>query len=391
MYRIDRDVNRLNSLTPTTFAELGFKERQHLQEWIAADPSVLGEDLLIIQKEFAGFDDTNERLDLLALDKQGNLVIIENKLDDSGRDVTWQALKYASYCSNLAKNDIRDIFQTYLNAQPGEHLNAEEELAAFVENGDYEDLELNQGVTQRINLVAGHFRKEVTSTVIWLRNFQVQIDCFRVKPYVDGNATYVNIERIIPLHEAEEYMIGMAKKSRDDLATLVGQRDKDQLRLEFWRAFLQEASEQGSMFANITPGPRAWIHTGSGIGGVHFAVVITDQLCMAELYIGRSNKEENKWLFDHLRERRENLEAAFSERLIWQRLDQKKACRIKTEIAGSLVDRDHWPKMIQYLVDRSARFEMTFTEPLQALGATMRQQDPGRNLETPPEQGDPNR
>jgi RecB family endonuclease NucS len=51
---------------------------------------------LIIQKEFDGFNDTKERLDLLALDKQGNLVIIENKLDDSGKDVTWQVIKYAS-------------------------------------------------------------------------------------------------------------------------------------------------------------------------------------------------------------------------------------------------------------------------------------------------------
>ena len=49
-------------------------------------PGCLGEELLIIQKEFSGFDDTQERLDLLALDKDGRLVVIENKLDDSGRD-----------------------------------------------------------------------------------------------------------------------------------------------------------------------------------------------------------------------------------------------------------------------------------------------------------------
>jgi len=42
---------------------------------------------LVIQKEFDGFNETNERLDLLALDKQGNIVVIENKLDDSGKDV----------------------------------------------------------------------------------------------------------------------------------------------------------------------------------------------------------------------------------------------------------------------------------------------------------------
>lgn len=56
-----------------------------MQEWIANNPESLDEELLIIQKEFDGFNDTNERLDLLALDKQGNLVVIENKLDDRER------------------------------------------------------------------------------------------------------------------------------------------------------------------------------------------------------------------------------------------------------------------------------------------------------------------
>ena len=70
-------------------------------------PEALGEELLIIQKEFDGFADTRERLDLLALDKDGRLVVIENKLDDSGRDVVWQALKYVAYCSNLTKAQIR--------------------------------------------------------------------------------------------------------------------------------------------------------------------------------------------------------------------------------------------------------------------------------------------
>ena len=115
MYLIDESVNRINRIERKTFSELNFRERDHLQEWIANEPSSLGEDLLIIQKEFDGFSDTRERLDLLALDLEGNLVVIENKLDDSGRDVTWQALKYVSYCSSLTKEDIRQIYQEYLN------------------------------------------------------------------------------------------------------------------------------------------------------------------------------------------------------------------------------------------------------------------------------------
>jgi len=96
MFTVNRQSNRITPVAIKTFSELGFSERRHLQEWLANQPDALGEELLIIQKEFDGFDDTRERLDLLALDKSGNLVIIENKLDDSGRDVVWQALKYAS-------------------------------------------------------------------------------------------------------------------------------------------------------------------------------------------------------------------------------------------------------------------------------------------------------
>ena len=58
MFRIFRDENRIEKLTQKTFSELGLKERQHLQEWIYKNPSCLGEELLIIQKEFSGFSET---------------------------------------------------------------------------------------------------------------------------------------------------------------------------------------------------------------------------------------------------------------------------------------------------------------------------------------------
>ena len=115
MYQIDKESNALIKMEERLFADLGFTERYHLQEWIAKNPEVLGEDLLIIQKEFDGFNDTNERLDLLAMDKTGALVIIENKLDDSGKNVTWQALKYTSYCSTLKTDQVIKMYQQYLN------------------------------------------------------------------------------------------------------------------------------------------------------------------------------------------------------------------------------------------------------------------------------------
>tara|TARA_Y100000589_G_C27056777_1_gene589678 strand:+ start:854 stop:1042 length:189 start_codon:yes stop_codon:yes gene_type:complete len=61
MFKIDRNTNAITPLEQKSFSSLGFREREHLQEWIAKHPSSLGEDFLIIQKEFSGFDKTQER------------------------------------------------------------------------------------------------------------------------------------------------------------------------------------------------------------------------------------------------------------------------------------------------------------------------------------------
>ena len=101
LFRIDPDNQKSEAMTEVEFAELGFQERRDIQEWVADNPGILGEDLLIIGKEFSGFDRTNERLDLLAVDADGKLVVIELKRDDTGADAHWQAIKYASYLSRV--------------------------------------------------------------------------------------------------------------------------------------------------------------------------------------------------------------------------------------------------------------------------------------------------
>src|ERR1700722_14402114 len=125
MFKVNREANSIEALESRTFAELGFRERHNLQECIAEMPSGLGEELLIIQKEFAGFSDTQERLDLLAVDKQGSLVLIENKLDDTGRDVTWKALKYESSFPTFPKRTYEAFFKKTLkkpNPHPAQNL-----------------------------------------------------------------------------------------------------------------------------------------------------------------------------------------------------------------------------------------------------------------------------
>jgi hypothetical protein len=364
MFSIDKNSNTIQKVKEKSFSELGFKEREHLQEWISKNPESLGEDLLIIQKEFDGFNDTHERLDLLAIDKQGNLVVIENKLDDSGRDVTWQALKYASYCSTLKKEQIRKIYQEFLdrNTSGG---NAEENLIDFFEANDFAEIAINSGQTQRIILVAANFRKEVTSTVLWLLNYKVRIQCFKVTPFENSGNLLLNIEQIIPMKESEEYIISMAYKIQENINTLEELKSRHLIRIEFWREFLKAVNQKSTLYQNVSPSKNNWLPGQAGMSGIHLNMVISNSYARSELYLSRNVTEENKFVFDELTKNKIEIERQFGGSLTWERLDDKKASRVKHQLdAVDYFNKDDWSKMIEFMVDGVVRMEKAFREPL---------------------------
>ena len=371
MYKIHKEKNRIERLENRSFVELGFKERENLQEWIANDPQVFGEELLIIQKEFSGFSETNERLDLLALDKQGDLVIIENKLDDTGRDVCWQCLKYASYCSSLSKDNIRKIYQDYLDKT--EHgSTAEERLSEFYENSEYEDININKGLTQRLILVAAKFRKEVTSTVLWLLNYKLRIQCFKVSPYSMGEQLFINFEQIIPTKDAEDYMIGMAEKTQDDLDSQKGLKNRHIIRREFWLKMIQEINKKSNLFQNISPSKYNWIGAGSGVRGIGFNFAVSKTYGRAELYIDRGEKDQNKEIFDKLYSQKDVIENEFLGNLVWEKLEDKRACRIKAETPGNVFEKENWPEMIGFMCDSMIQLEKALKKPIKKIGANLK-------------------
>jgi len=372
MFIINKEQNTIQEMEEKTFSELGFKEREHLQKWIVNSPDALGEELLIIQEEFDGFDDTKERLDLLALDKSGNTVIIENKLDDSGRDVTWQILKYASYCASLSKQQLRAIYQDYLNK-----INIKEDagdnLSEFLNGADFEELQLNKH--QRLVMVAGSFRKEVTSTVLWLlNNYKVRIQCFKATPYSYENQLFLNIEQIIPIKEAEEYTIKMAEKTQEDIETQDELKSRYKTRLSFWKILLDKIKEtENKSFQNINPSKENWISSSVGMNGVSLNFVVSRSYARTELYMSRSIKEENKFIFDELAKNKLEIEKEFGDKLTWERLDNKKASRIKHEKAGvSLYENKDWNTMIDFMIDSMSRMEKVFKKRLKSINQKLK-------------------
>ena len=366
MFLIDKEKNEAISISKKTFQELEFKERKHLQEWISKNTDILGERLLIIQKEFSGFDDTKERLDLLALDESGNLVIIENKLDDSGRDVVWQALKYASYCSSLTKNDIKDIFQKYLDAQ-GEKEHSEKLICDFLETEDFSEIELNSD-DQRIIMIAANFRKEVTSTAMWLLDHNIKIKCIKVTPYELNGQVFLDTEQIIPIVDAEDYLIKIANKKQEELINREKKQTRHTIRVEFWTQLLQEMNEKSDLFKNISPSKDNWIGCGSGYSGLSYNFVITSNYARIELWINKGAQEDNKEIFDSIYKFKGEIESSFGDQLDWQRRDDGKGSRIAYWLRDvNVFNEEDWPEMINFLTSNMVKFEIAMKKVLRSV------------------------
>lgn len=377
MYRVDLTINRISRLTQKRFCDLALRERDHLQEWLVHQPDALGEELLILQKEFDGFDETRERLDLLALDKEGNLVVIENKLDDSGRDVTWQALKYTAYVSTLKTVQVIDIFQKYLDRYCGGG-SASDKICEFLDVEDLQDAGLNPGNGQRMIFVAANFRREVTATVMWLISRGVTAQCFRVTPFTYGEELFLDLQQIIPPPEAADYMIGISSKEVEETAAQGTRQRALELRVQFWAQVLARLQADGvGIYANISPSRDHWLNAGSGVRSCSFSMIFSYREVRVELSLSRSEASENKHLFDQLFDRRNEIETAFGHPLDWRRMDNKKACRIGYTRAFDGYNKDFWPDMITWLSEHMQALVAAIQGPLRQAGQMLRLQDEG--------------
>jgi hypothetical protein len=368
MFIIDKQKNTVSGLVKKSFSELGFKERSNLQEWITQNPSILGEDLLIIQKEYSGFEGTNERLDLLALDKSGRLVIIENKLDDSGRDVTWQSLKYASYCATLTGDEILNIYQQYLNKH-SKGSSAEDKVSTFYDGREISDIEINKGeIQQRIILVSGEFRKEVTNTVLWLIKYGLNIKCFKLNLYTLNEQIFLDSEQIIPTHGTEDMIIKGAIKAREEAEQQEQLATRHEIRLKFWGKVLEDAKKKTNLLSGRTPTKDNYLTTGSGHSGTPYSLVVTKDYMRVEVYVSMNSYDESLKVFKELENQKDIIEKTFGSKLEWGDRVGEKACRIKFEKKGvNYFNETEWDNISTFLIDTLIRFDAAFREPLKVV------------------------
>lgn len=205
---INGSVEQLESVS---LEEIGFRERQDLQRWIEAYPEIVGPDLLVITTELDrwefGADRVRDRLDVLFLDSTGSLVVAELKRGEAPDTVDLQALKYAAYCSQLTVKDVVGDYARYHDTNESVASDTIVEHAPALQSGGIGPV--------KVRLVAETFRPSVTSMVLWLQDYELDIGCIEItaRRLADENAI-VTSRQILPLPVADDYLVQRRRKER---------------------------------------------------------------------------------------------------------------------------------------------------------------------------------
>ncbi len=215
IFSVPNGLDKAKKIHAGSFVNLNIWERKHIEEWVRTNPEMLGEDLLIVSIEFDKFSNSGDRLDVLAIDRAGNLVVIELKRDLTSAYADLQAIRYAAMVSSMTIELLIPYYILYRKKYFGDDLtedNAKSQIIEFVESDTFSELTIKP----RIILCSEGFSQEITATVLWLRESDIDISCITITPYkVDDNIIIVP-KIVIPLPEAKQYLIDIKRKEEHE-------------------------------------------------------------------------------------------------------------------------------------------------------------------------------
>jgi hypothetical protein len=197
---------------PTTFATEHIRERYDLQRLLRANIGAIAPETYVLAEEYRDWEGAKRRIDLLCLDKQANLIVIELKRTEDGGHMELQAIRYAAMVSKLTFTQAVEAHSRYLGGADNEE-EAKGAILKFLEWGEPNEKSFAQDV--KIILVSAEFSKEITTSVLWLNERELDIRCVRLRPYILGDRVLLDIQQVLPLPEAEEYQVQIRKKAAE--------------------------------------------------------------------------------------------------------------------------------------------------------------------------------
>lgn len=189
--------------------ELGLQERQHLQEWVLANPEIIGPGSIVITSEFDRWEAADgspvaDRLDVLALDPDGHLVVVELKRGAAPSTVHMQAINYAAMVSRLTPEDVAEMYSAS-RASSEEPITPDSALDLLTT----QHLLSVEGIRHpRLMVIASDFPPSVTAAVVWLNEQNVDFSLTRFRAYQVNGQVVVTFTRLYPVPDVEEFTIG---------------------------------------------------------------------------------------------------------------------------------------------------------------------------------------
>lgn len=302
---------KIGKLKEVDLREIWKHEQYDFSDWLSNNENIetlnniLGLTLTDVSKEvYVG----SYRCDLVAIDESSGIkVIIENQLEVSNHDHLGKIITYASG----------------LDAQV-------------------------------IVWIVKQAKEEHKSAIEWLNNntsgdinfFLIELHAYKIEDSLPA-----------PYFEVVEKPNDFIKNNK--VNGNQGDLNKSQSeRLEFWNMFNEVLINRGKPFNVRKATTNHWYDVAIGTSSAHVGISLVNKesLICLELYIS-----DNKDLFDKLFSEKENIENELGFKLIWDRLDNGKASRIKYNISGlNFNDHSNYEYLINKSIDTSIKFRDVF-------------------------------
>ena len=302
---------KLGKLQEVDVRDLWKHEQYDFSEWLSKSENIeylndiLGLTLTDVDKEvYVG----SYRCDLVAKDEStGTKVIIENQLEASNHDHLGKIITYASG------------------------------LDASV-----------------IVWIVKEAREEHRSAIEWLNNnIRSEIGFF----LIELHAYRIGESLPAPKFEAIEQPNDFIKTSKMP-AQNMDKSESAANRYQFWSEFNSLLVAKGKPF-NVRKTPTEfWYDVALGTSEAHIGInlINKDNKVVLEVYINN-----NKDLFDRLYECKDSIEQELDMSFDWDRLDNKKASRIKYDIPGlNFDDHSNYPVLMDEVIERTVRMRDIF-------------------------------
>lgn len=204
-------------------------------------------------------------------------------------------------------------------------------------------------------------RPEHATAINWLNEIaplDVSFFLVKVEAYKIGDSEPAPLFTTICGPSPEAKIVGKQKQE------LAGRYLK---RLDFWTELLEKAKSKTNLHSNISPSKDNWIMTGAGKSGMGWLYSIVMAEAFVALFIdrGADRKEETDEIYEKLLNDREDIEKRFGAALIWDQVEGRRVCRIKSICKiGGLKNDDLWDQIQEDLIDRMMRLEGALRDPL---------------------------